>query len=156
VHGKNREREGNIKLKYAHCRGVNIVILNLQRPLWEGDKEVGKISGRDEPMWIAIHKCMEAVVGFCLYSYLYLKLAKAPCLSYYLLCFLFNKIREQESRTGFAQKWGRVGKSREVDQTIYTYESKCKNDKIEEMGGKKRLTKCPEGCLLAPGMKHCD
>jgi hypothetical protein len=45
---------------------VNIVILNWQRPLWEGDREVGKRSGRDEPMWVAIHMCMEATLGFCL------------------------------------------------------------------------------------------
>jgi hypothetical protein len=44
-------------------RGVNIVILNWQRPLWEGDKEVAKRSGRDEPMWVAIHKYVEAVLG---------------------------------------------------------------------------------------------
>jgi hypothetical protein len=44
---------------------------------------------------------MEAMLGISLYSYLYLKLAKMLCLSYYLLCFLFNKIGE-ESRTGSA------------------------------------------------------
>jgi hypothetical protein len=35
-----------------------------------------KKSGRDEPMWVVIHKCMEAILGISLYSYLYLKLAK--------------------------------------------------------------------------------
>jgi hypothetical protein len=63
-----------------------------------------KRSGRDEPMWDVIHKCMEAMLGISLYSYLYLKLAKTLCLSYYLLCFLFNKIREQEGGTGSARK----------------------------------------------------
>jgi hypothetical protein len=75
---------------------VNTVILNWQRPLWEGDQEPVKRSGRDEPMWVVIHMCMEAMLGISLYSYLYLKLAKMICLSYYLLCFLFNKIGEQE------------------------------------------------------------
>jgi hypothetical protein len=65
-----------------------------------------KRSGRDEPMWVAIHMCMKAMLGFSLCSYLYLKLAKMLCLSYYLLCFLFNKIGEQESGTDSAQKWG--------------------------------------------------
>jgi hypothetical protein len=51
-----------------------------------------KRSGRDEPTRIAIHMCMEATLGISLYSYLYLKLAKILCLSYHLLCFLFNKI----------------------------------------------------------------
>jgi hypothetical protein len=65
-----------------------------------------KSSGRDEPMWIVIYMCMEATLGISLYSYLYLKLAKILCLSYYLLCFLFNKVREQEDGTGSAWKQG--------------------------------------------------
>jgi hypothetical protein len=74
----------------------------------EGDQEVTKRSDRDNPMWVAIHKCMEPMLGISLYSYLYLKLAKMLCLSYYLLCFLFNKIRKEEGRTGSAWKqWGR-------------------------------------------------
>jgi hypothetical protein len=78
---------------------MNKVILNWQRPLWEGDQEVVMRSGRNEPLWVAIHKCMEAILGVFLYSYLYLKLAKMTCLSYYLVQFLFNKIREEEGRT---------------------------------------------------------
>jgi hypothetical protein len=39
---------------------VNILILNWQRPLWEGDQEVVKRFGRDEAMWVAIHTYMEA------------------------------------------------------------------------------------------------
>jgi hypothetical protein len=39
---------------------------------------------------------MEATLGISLNSYLYLKLAKMLCLSYYLLCSLFSKIGEQE------------------------------------------------------------
>jgi hypothetical protein len=62
-----------------------------------------KRSGRDESMWVAAHMCMEELLGISLYSYLYLKLAKILCLPYYLLCFLFKKIREQE---GFSQKQG--------------------------------------------------
>jgi hypothetical protein len=49
------------------------------------------------------------------------------CLSYYLLCFLFNKIIKQEGRTGSAWK----GVRGEVAQIMYTYVSKCKNDKIK-------------------------
>jgi hypothetical protein len=59
-------------------------------------------------MWVAIHKCMEATLGISLYSCLYPKLAKTICLSYYLLCFLVNKIREQEGGTGSSWKCGRV------------------------------------------------
>jgi hypothetical protein len=45
---------------------------------------------------------MEATLGICLYSYLYLKLAKTLFLFYYFLCFLFNKIEEQDGGTGSA------------------------------------------------------
>jgi hypothetical protein len=83
---------------------VNIVILNWERVLWEGDQEVVKRLGRDKPMRVAIHKYMEAMLGIFLYTYLYLNLAKMLCLFYYLLCFLFNKTGEQEGRTGSTRK----------------------------------------------------
>jgi hypothetical protein len=51
---------------------------------------------------------MEAMLGISLYSYLYLKLSKMLFLSYYCLCLLFNKIRE-EGRTGSAWKLGSGG-----------------------------------------------
>jgi hypothetical protein len=69
-----------------------------------------KRSGGDEPIWFVILTCMEAMLRLSLNSYLYLKPAKTLCLSYYLLCFLFDKIREQEGRTGSAPKQGREGK----------------------------------------------
>jgi hypothetical protein len=53
-------------------------------------------------MWVAIHKCMKAMLGISLYSYFYVKLAKMPCLSYYLLCSHFNNIGDEEGGTGFA------------------------------------------------------
>jgi hypothetical protein len=56
---------------------------------------------------------MEATLRISLYSYLYLKLAKMLCLSYYLLCFLFNKIREPKGQTGSAVA-GRQGGGREI------------------------------------------
>jgi hypothetical protein len=52
--------------------------------------------------------CIEAMLGISLYSYLYFKLAKILCLSYYLFCFLFNIIGE-EGRTGSAWKPGMSG-----------------------------------------------
>jgi hypothetical protein len=39
---------------------------------------------------------MGTAQGISLYSYLYLKLAKYHFFSYYLLCFFFYKIGEQE------------------------------------------------------------
>jgi hypothetical protein len=48
---------------------------------------------------------MEAMLGTFLYSYLYFKLANTFYLCH--LCFLFNKIGEQEGRSGSAWKlWG--------------------------------------------------
>jgi hypothetical protein len=56
-------------------------------------------------MWVAVYMFMEAMQGISLYSYFYLKLAKTPCISFYLLCFLFDKIGEQECGTGSAWNW---------------------------------------------------
>jgi hypothetical protein len=53
---------------------------------------------------------METTQGISLYTYLYLKLAKTLCFSYFL-CFFFYKIREKKGRTGSA--W-RVGSGRET------------------------------------------
>jgi hypothetical protein len=50
---------------------------------------------------------MEITQGNSLCSYLYLKLAKMPCFSFYVLWFFFYKIKEQEGRTGSARVgWG--------------------------------------------------
>jgi hypothetical protein len=48
------------------------------------------------------------MLGISLYNYLYLKLAKTLCLSYYRLCLFFNKIGG-EGRTGSAWKRGGIG-----------------------------------------------
>jgi hypothetical protein len=67
---------------------------------------------------------MEVMLGISLYSYLYLKLAKILCLSYYLLCFLLNKIRE-EGRTevrGRGERGRRQGG--EMAQTMYAHMNK--------------------------------
>jgi hypothetical protein len=70
----------------------------------EGDQEVVKRSVRDESIQVVIQPVDGAMLGIFLYSYLYLKLAKMLCLSYYLLYFLFNNIGEEEGRTGSAWK----------------------------------------------------
>jgi hypothetical protein len=63
---------------------------------------------------------MEAMLGISQYSYLYIKLAKMLCLSYYLLCFVFNKIGEEEDRTGSA--WKREVGGRNGQNNVYKYE----------------------------------
>jgi hypothetical protein len=71
-------------------------------------------------LWVVTHMCMEAMLGISLYSCLYLNLAKMLCLSYYLLCFFFNKIREQEGITDSAWKCGvGVGGVRWPNQCIH-------------------------------------
>jgi hypothetical protein len=62
------------------------------------------MSGRDEPVWVVIHTCMETKQGISLYSYLYLKLAKCHVFLIIFYVFFFYKIREQEGGTGFAQR----------------------------------------------------
>jgi hypothetical protein len=89
---------------------MHIVILNWQRPLWEGDQEVVKRSGRDEPVWVVIHKCMEATLGLSLYSYLFQSSKNAIS---FLLSLMFslqqNWIQEGEQvlpESGVG-RWGR-------------------------------------------------
>jgi hypothetical protein len=73
--------------------------------------------------------------------YLYLKLAKSPCFSFYILCFFFYKIREQEGGKVSAQGRGAVvgtsgrggdggerGRRMNTIQIMYTHVCKCKND----------------------------
>jgi hypothetical protein len=77
---------------------------------------------------------METTQGISLHSYLYLKLAKMSCLSYYLLCFFSYKIGEKEGGIGSAQRQGGRGAGwgqGEVAQIMYTHVSKYKNDKIK-------------------------
>jgi hypothetical protein len=38
---------------------MNTVILNWQRPLWEGDEEVVRKSVKHQPMGVAAHICMK-------------------------------------------------------------------------------------------------
>jgi hypothetical protein len=55
-----------------------------------------------------------------------------PCFSFYLLCYFFYKIGEQEGRTGSAQGLGVGGDGRErgrrmnMVKTMYTHVCKCK------------------------------
>jgi hypothetical protein len=51
---------------------------------------------RHEPVGFIIHICMEPTQG----NSIYLKLAKTSRFSFYLSCFFFHNIGEQEGRTG--------------------------------------------------------
>jgi hypothetical protein len=100
-----------------------------------------KRTGTVEPIRIIIRICLEATQGISLCSHLYLKLAKMPCFSYYLLCFFFYKIREQEDRSSSAQGvcWGvgtsgrgerGGGRERRTNmvQIMHAHVCKCEND----------------------------
>jgi hypothetical protein len=50
----------------------------------------------DEPMWVIICKCMEAMLGIFLCIYLYLKLVKMLCLSYIFSSTKLEKKAEQD------------------------------------------------------------
>jgi hypothetical protein len=54
------------------CRGANTETLKRQRSIWEGDQKLVKRSGRGESTWVVTHLCMDAMLGFSLYSYPYL------------------------------------------------------------------------------------
>jgi hypothetical protein len=75
---------------------MNTVILNWPRSLWEGDYGVVKKIGRNEPIGVEIHVCMETTQEISLYSYLS-QSSKTPCFSYYHLCFFLYEIREQRA-----------------------------------------------------------
>jgi hypothetical protein len=68
---------------------------------------------------------MEAMLGISLYSYLYLKLARTLSFSLSFMVSLQQNWRTRGQNTGN----GVVGGG-EVAQTMYTYVSKCRNDKI--------------------------
>jgi hypothetical protein len=67
--------------------------------------------------WVAIHMYMETTVGISLYSYLYLKLAKPLCISYYLLCFSSIK-----SDTRGQNRFCLVGSGGSGPNNVNTYE----------------------------------
>jgi hypothetical protein len=80
--------KGNLKLECGWCASWwEYSNLKLTEATMGRVQEVVKTSGRDKPMWIAIHRYMEATLGVYLCRYLYPKLAKMLCLSYYLLFF---------------------------------------------------------------------
>jgi hypothetical protein len=88
-----------------------------------------KRSGREEAMWVAIHKCIETMLGMSLHSYLYFKLAKT--LVFLIISYVFSSTRSENKRAEqvLPGSWrsGGVGGG----GTMYTYISKYKNNKIK-------------------------
>jgi hypothetical protein len=53
------------------------------------------------------------------------------CFSFYLLCFFFYKIGEQEGRTGSSWRGEGLpprGRRKNIEQMVYTHVCKCKKD----------------------------
>jgi hypothetical protein len=73
-------------------------------------------------MWVTIHMCMKAVLVISLYIGVFSQTRKTLYLSNYLLCFLFDKIREEEGGTCSAQKqgWGGHEEGGSVPNYVYT------------------------------------
>jgi hypothetical protein len=91
-------------------------------------------------MCVSKHKCMEAMLGISLYSYLYLNLVKTVCLL--LIFYAFSSPNQRTSG------WNRVcletgeGGIRVLGvgeaQAMYTHVNKCKNGKTKEEKNKER------------------
>jgi hypothetical protein len=64
-----------------------------------------KKSGREEPMWVVIHTCMETTQEISLYIY-NLRLGKMPCFSYYLLYFFLPKSQRTRRWNRFCPEVG--------------------------------------------------
>jgi hypothetical protein len=68
-----------------------------------------KRSGRDEPIQLVIHICMEAMLGISLYTYLYLKLTKAIVFSSTKLKKLADQVLPRSEGSGGEGGDGRQG-----------------------------------------------
>jgi hypothetical protein len=98
---------------------MNIEMINWLEQPREGDYNVGvKRTRGDEPIEAVIHICMETTPGISLCSYLYLKLGKATCFSFYLLLYL---LLLHNRRTGGRNRFYR-GEGGD------THVCKCKNE----------------------------
>jgi hypothetical protein len=84
---------------------------------------------------------MEAMLGISLYSYMYLKLAKMLCLSYYLLHFSLTKLKKRAEQfclevmgEGEERGTGRPGvEAGKMAQTMCTHMNKCINNLKKKM-----------------------
>jgi hypothetical protein len=86
-----------------------------------------KRSGRDESVQVAIHMCMEAMLGISLYTHLYLQLEK--CHVFLISCYVFSSTklekRAEQVLHGSKGGWGRGrwgwGWRGEMASTMYTH-----------------------------------
>jgi hypothetical protein len=79
-----------------------------------------KRSGRDEPVWVVTHMCMETMLGISLYSYPYLKLVKTLYLSYYW--YVFPSTKFQVLLGSEVGRKGQGAEGRDGSNNVCTYE----------------------------------
>jgi hypothetical protein len=107
-------------LQRSECSNLKQAESTLPRRLGSSER-----FGRDEPIWLALHMCIEAILGIPLHSFLYLKLTK-----YYvflIISYLFSSTKSENKKAEQVLS-GSVCGMGELVQTMYTYVSKCKND----------------------------
>jgi hypothetical protein len=80
-----------------------------------------KRSGRDEPMWVAIHMCMEVMLGISLYSSIFISNLQKHFV-FFIIAYVFSSTKSENKRV--EQVLPRKG-SWGVTQTI-----KKKNERI--------------------------
>jgi hypothetical protein len=86
-----------------------------------------KRSGRDELMWVAIQKYMEAKLVIFLYSNFYLRLQK--CYEFLIISYVFSsKLENKRVEQVLSRSGGWRCKCGVVAQIMYVHVSKCKND----------------------------
>jgi hypothetical protein len=70
-----------------------------------------KRSGRDESIWVVIHKCREAMLRVSLYGYPYLKVAKNSF--FLIITYVFStKLEKRAEQVLPGSKEGREGRGR--------------------------------------------
>jgi hypothetical protein len=96
-----------------------------------------KKSGRDEPIWVVTHICIEITQGISCISnqqencfFLYISNQQGNCFFSLNIFYGFSSTKLENKRAEHVLPGG--GCRGEVAQIMYTYVSKCKNDKIKK------------------------
>jgi hypothetical protein len=92
-----------------------------------------KRSGRDESILAVIHLCMEAMLGICLYSCSYLKLAKMPV--FHIIAYVFSSTKLEKraeqvlsgSEGGGRKRERGGGQGSKMAQTMSAHMNRIKN-----------------------------
>jgi hypothetical protein len=78
-----------------------------------------KRSGKDEPVWVVIHMCMEATLGISLYRYFYLNWQK--CSVFLIISYVFSSTKSENKKVEQVLPGSGAGERCPI---IYTHVSK--------------------------------